>query len=168
MSNICDFKYLIRTSTRALRFKQYLIYQYNEKIKIWLSYVCNTVWILSNQTLITITWGKKLMHNNIFLKFWYEINTKWLITWSYPSLFCTRGQNTKIGAKSFNCDNGCWGSDAMITNSVEVAIIHVTALWTSIYITVIFEELRDFLRDFFAWCIDSAWNLRDVSLIKLM
>lgn len=63
----------------------------------------------------------------------------------------------------------------------EVVIIHVTALWTSIhitvifeelrsiYITVIFEELRDFLRDVLrAWCIDSAWNLRDVSLIKLM
>lgn len=44
---------------------------------------------------------------------------------------------------------------AFLTNSVEVAIIHVTALWTSIYITVIFEELRDFLRDF----------LRDVSIL---
>lgn len=33
------------------------------------------------------------MHNNIFLKFRYEISipnfSKWLVTWSYPSLFCT-------------------------------------------------------------------------------
>lgn len=32
-----------------------------------------------------------------------------------PLFVLYEGQNTKIGAKSFNCDNGCWGSDAMIT-----------------------------------------------------
>lgn len=116
------------------------------------------------------------MHNNIFLKFRYEISIP-NGNWSYPSLFCTwMGQNKKIGAKSLKKKLSLWSrvlrmlihciTETFVNNfSCHCCTEVANVLWTSINRdVVIFTWVAWRFAWCFTWCIiisDSAWNLRD-------